>query len=444
MEVFVRRSQARQRQITIGKSRPEYKLYSSAVPFHRRTEHMPQTPDPHARISKRAFDRELACWRRGLHVWSGHVEGGHSHSPKRSGGRDAGEQPSDERPKWADMCPNKDWSHAGTESTRADSEASSPARLQAEAKAAAEAKLWNVKLNLFEHLSPPLPAQAVLPMGASAAAMPQMLPAMPPTAPWEFPAALNAAPMGGLPMVQFPPADQPCAYTMACGWGEPMPPWASGQSMPQSQPAMTLGQQALMQPTEAMAGTTEVQMGQPLMWQQPSAAQRPSPGTPRSSRAKAEEAPCTPLMGRGGCPAASPASPSPCLRTPSPSPAHTHYNMAHFKASQQLACAQAPADADPWASATLMVATRSYFAESDGYLSVAVGSPVRAMLENPHCGDGKCAWPTYVYSSQGNSMGWVPQQILWRCYVDDAGRRWASDDATGTWCWVDEMDMNNH
>merc|ERR1719502_2573080 len=67
-EVFMRRAQARQRQITIGKSRPEYKLYSSAVPYHRRSEHMPQTPDPQARISKRAFDRELASWRRGLHV----------------------------------------------------------------------------------------------------------------------------------------------------------------------------------------------------------------------------------------------------------------------------------------------------------------------------------------------------------------------------------------
>merc|ERR1719408_453295 len=69
-EVFARRAQARQRQITIGKSRPEYKLYASAVPYHRRSEQMPQTPDPYARISKRAFDRELACWRRGLHVCS--------------------------------------------------------------------------------------------------------------------------------------------------------------------------------------------------------------------------------------------------------------------------------------------------------------------------------------------------------------------------------------
>merc|ERR1719335_1501958 len=31
---------------------------------------MPHTPDPYSRISKRAFDRELASWRRGLHVCS--------------------------------------------------------------------------------------------------------------------------------------------------------------------------------------------------------------------------------------------------------------------------------------------------------------------------------------------------------------------------------------
>merc|ERR1719321_2103923 len=88
-EVFARRAVARQRQITIGKSRPEYKLYANAVPYHRRTEHMPQTPDPHARISKRAFDRELACWRRGLHVTGAQLEASNGASPKakeRSGG----------------------------------------------------------------------------------------------------------------------------------------------------------------------------------------------------------------------------------------------------------------------------------------------------------------------------------------------------------------------
>lgn len=459
MEVFVRRSQARQRQITIGKSRPEYKLYANAVPFHRRTEHMPQTPDPHARISKRAFDRELACWRRGLHVWSGHVEGvSAGHSPKRHGG--AGDQPNDEK-RWADV---KDWSPAGTESTRADSEASSPHRLHCQTPGQAGADYRNVKLNLFQHLSLPEPTQNQSANGGnSVPAAPQMLPAMPTIAPWDFPSALNAAPMGALPMMQFAPVDQqqPCSYTVACNWGEPMAPWTSGQSMPQSQPAMTLGQPPanLMQPAEAMAAANEVQLGQALMWQ-PSGPQKTSPGTPRSSQnqAKVEDAPCTPLMTRGSCPVVSPGLTSPWLRTPSPD--HAHYNMAQFKAQQQQQqqqqlqqqqqqqqqiCAQGPgpADVDPWATATLMVATRNYFAESEGYLSVAIGSPVRAMLENPHCGDGKCAWPTYVYCSQGNSMGWVPQQILWRCYVDDAGRRWASDDATCSWCWVDEMEMNS-
>jgi len=461
-DVYVRRSQARQRQITIGKSRPEYKLYANTVPFHRRTdtEHMPQTPDPHARISKRAFDRELACWRRGLHVWSGHVEGVRSmdgHSPKRTGGHRDGA--SDERPKWADFCPSKDWSPAGTESTRADSEAStSPARPHCQtpgAQAAADAKLWNVKLNLFEHLSPPVLPQVTAPTSsASVAAMPQMLPAMAATAPWEFPTALNAAPMGGLPLVQFGGAEQqqqqPCAYTMGCGWGEPLP-WTQ-PAMQQSQPAMTMTfeqQPALqMQPIESMA-VAETQIAQSLMWQS-SAPQQPLPGTPRASKNQAEEAPRTPLITtRVGFSATSPAVTSPWLRTPSPD------HMRHYMSAQQhQICAPQSAipeqqvaipeqQADPWAGTTLMVATRSYFAESDGYLSVGVGSPVRAMIETPHCGDAKCSWPMYVYCSQGNSMGWVPLQILWRCYVDDAGRRWASDDATGTWCWVDEMEMSN-
>merc|ERR1719162_976672 len=220
--------------------------------------------------------------------------------------------------------------------------------------------------------------------------MPQMLPAMPMTSPWEFPAALNAAPMAGLPMVQFTPADQqPCAYTMACGWGEPMqmlqepiPPWASAQSMPLSQPAIPQ-MPALMQPTDSMVGTAEVQMGQSLMWQPSvpsvpeSFPQRPLPGTPRSSQHKLED-PCTPLMPSRAGTATSPVMPSPSwLRTPSPD--HAHYNIAHFRPADAQ---QAPAEVDPWNAATLMVAQQSYFAESDGYLSVAVGSPVRAMLEN--------------------------------------------------------------
>jgi len=342
-----------------------------------------------------------------------------------------------------------------------------------------------VKLNLFEHLSPPVPVQATT-AGTSTAAMPQMLPAVPATAAWEFPAAFNNMSMAGMPMMQLSLADQqqqPCDYTMPCGWGEPLPPWAH-----QSQPAMTLAQEAapLMQLSDSMAGA-EMHMNQALMWQS-SGPQQALPGTPRTLKAsvsnnQAEDAPSTPLMQSRGFSATSPSAVSPWLRTPSPEQAR--YKMAQFNASQQANQAMqmqmpihhevpsmqiqqevpimqmlqdgpsmqiqqevsspAEAETDPWATATLMVATRSYFAEGEGYLSVAVASPVRAMLENPHCADGKCAWPSYVYCLQGQSMGWVPQQILWRCYVDDAGRRWASDGGhpVGSWCWVDEMDMNN-
>lgn len=220
-------------------------------------------------------------------------------------------------------------------------------------------------------------------------------------------------------------------------------PWTQGHQMAaQSQPAVALGQQAVpqMQPIDSSVRTHEAQMPQQLMWH-PLGAQRPAPGTPRATKSQSEETPSTPLN-RVMRSLSSPAGTSPktpWLRTPSPD--HGHYNMNHFKASQQPQVPTA-ADADPWAGSTLMVITQNYFAESEGYLTVTIGTQVRAMIDNPHCGDTKCAWPTYVYCSQGAVTGWVPQQILWRCYVDDTGRRWACDDATGTWCWVDEMEKN--
>merc|ERR1719331_1748338 len=129
---------------------------------------------------------------------------------QRSGGRDEDDTPSGGQ-RWADFCPTKDWSPAGTDSTRADSEASSPTRSQGQTpsqQAAAHANLCNVKLNLFEHLSPPMPTTGAAPTTP-------MLPAVPATAPWEFP-----APMSAMPVIQFTAdqqAQQPCAYTMACG-----------------------------------------------------------------------------------------------------------------------------------------------------------------------------------------------------------------------------------
>lgn len=66
-ECWPRRAVARLRQIKIGKSRPEYQWYDRAIPVPQRLPHHPATPDPHARISKRSFDRQLSQWRRSLH-----------------------------------------------------------------------------------------------------------------------------------------------------------------------------------------------------------------------------------------------------------------------------------------------------------------------------------------------------------------------------------------
>lgn len=486
-EVFARRALARQRQITIGKSRPEYKLYASSIPYHRRNEHMPHTPDPHARISKRAFDRELACWRRGLHVCSAQLENSNAAHKVRSGdappeqvAEKAGLEENSTRLSWADWSPAKDsgWSPAGTESTRADSEASSPPnRTQYRPQGSLApncGKHSNVKLKLFDHLSAPLPTQSVLHPASTAGSAPAVPSVLCPTVvqaiptpcsngAWEmYPAGLNTGSVVGMmpgagtapaPMVQFAAVEQPqCGgYNMPYAWGGEMSPWTAGQqSVPQAQPVdawqqSPTGQHAIPQVQSiASVSSPELQMQQQPqqqqpMWHQPSVSQRAAPGTPRASKNQVEETPSTPLH-RVVRSAASPAMPSPyhaMLRTPSPD--HAHYNMTHFKASQQP---RAPniTDADPWASTTLMVITQNYYAEAEGYLSVSVGSEARAMIDNPHCGSAKSAWPTYVYCQQGSSMGWVPKQILWKCYVDGTGRRWACDDATGTWCWVDEMD----
>mmetsp|Transcript_20387 Transcript_20387/g.37093 ORF Transcript_20387/g.37093 Transcript_20387/m.37093 type:complete len:641 (+) Transcript_20387:58-1980(+) len=66
-ETWARRAAARQRQIDIGKARPEYQRYEQLVPLAARKPGMPKTPDPYEHISKRAFDRQLSLWRRRLH-----------------------------------------------------------------------------------------------------------------------------------------------------------------------------------------------------------------------------------------------------------------------------------------------------------------------------------------------------------------------------------------
>lgn len=64
-----RREAARQRQIMIGKARPEYRRYITEVPPDCRSSSQPNTPDPRARVSKRQFDRALGEWRRKLHEY---------------------------------------------------------------------------------------------------------------------------------------------------------------------------------------------------------------------------------------------------------------------------------------------------------------------------------------------------------------------------------------
>merc|ERR1719401_2074608 len=66
---WTRREQARQRQIAIGKARPEYRRYIQEVPREVREASHPGTPDPRARISKRQFDRTLSAWRCRLHEY---------------------------------------------------------------------------------------------------------------------------------------------------------------------------------------------------------------------------------------------------------------------------------------------------------------------------------------------------------------------------------------
>eukprot|EP00929_Paragymnodinium_shiwhaense_P018860 TRINITY_DN13047_c0_g1_i1.p1 TRINITY_DN13047_c0_g1~~TRINITY_DN13047_c0_g1_i1.p1 ORF type:complete len:517 (-),score=165.35 TRINITY_DN13047_c0_g1_i1:326-1876(-) len=59
----------RQKQIDIGKARPEYKRYLQRVPKAQRGRNDAHTPEPTARMSKRQFDRELGEWRRALHEY---------------------------------------------------------------------------------------------------------------------------------------------------------------------------------------------------------------------------------------------------------------------------------------------------------------------------------------------------------------------------------------
>lgn len=346
------------------------------------------------------------------------------------------------------MSPTKDWSPA-TESTRADSEVSSPFNCQTFGDQAADSRPWNennVKLNLFEHLSPPVQNQATMPAASPGnnVAVQQMMPAVQAPGAWEmYPVGMNAGAAPSTAMFQYATVDQQqCPYSISYSWGEPIPPWASSQQTG-TQTAMLQQQLApQMQPADSSVGLSEPQVSQQLTWHSLETPQLQMPGTPRASKCQLEDTPSTPLN-KVVKSVSSPALPSPWIGQRTPSPTPCLYNANHFHA----AVAQQPqvpvlAEADPWAVSTLMVVAQSYQGEAKDYLSVSAGSQVRAMIDTPHCGDSTCAWPTYVFCSHGTATGWVPQQLLWRCFVDENGRRWACDDSTGNWCWVDEMEKS--
>mmetsp|Transcript_3509 Transcript_3509/g.10244 ORF Transcript_3509/g.10244 Transcript_3509/m.10244 type:complete len:347 (+) Transcript_3509:62-1102(+) len=92
--ISTRRAAARQRQIDIGKGRPEYNLYVQCVPPGRRRDDDPVTPDPYAPVSKRQFDRQLSTWRRQLHEYdcpaAADVWPGVGHAQSRASGAASG------------------------------------------------------------------------------------------------------------------------------------------------------------------------------------------------------------------------------------------------------------------------------------------------------------------------------------------------------------------
>mmetsp|Transcript_41111 Transcript_41111/g.108827 ORF Transcript_41111/g.108827 Transcript_41111/m.108827 type:complete len:404 (-) Transcript_41111:250-1461(-) len=71
---WARREAARNRQVMIGKARPEYRRYIAEVPIEQRRPSQPRTPDPRDRVSKRQFDHALGEWRRRLHEYDGSAE----------------------------------------------------------------------------------------------------------------------------------------------------------------------------------------------------------------------------------------------------------------------------------------------------------------------------------------------------------------------------------
>jgi hypothetical protein len=484
-ETLARRAMARHRQIIIGKSRPEYKLYVSEIPPSKRTRQMPCTPDAHARISKRAFDRELACWRRGLHILAAQIE---ALPPDRYPVEAfAGIDEAVEMPCFPDLKSKiEDWSPASacTESTRADTEVdlSSPDRLCVpSAESVEDRQLWNVKLNLFEHLPPQQAQPAAYGVGVApaAAAMQQVFKPMPAlVGSWDPRAAgINVATMSGVmpgtavlsestmctpmappPVPVFSGTQQQSTYccgAQAAPWLEVPMPWSSQHTM-SAHCGMTE-----QNPGNAGSGSPSA-MGQQQValhsvghesapMHNGCSSARQIPSSPKPSKHNFDDAPSTPLS-RMMKTIASPAIRGGWLRTPSPDrfSSLAHYaaaaqtSLAHFAAETAPSSSVRPEEFIPCPQWSLMVAVQAYCAEADGYLSVAAGSQVRALTDSVASADPQSAWPSSVYCCQGEASGWVPQALLWRCYSDRAGRLWAYDEATSSWLWVDELIQASH
>jgi hypothetical protein len=88
-----------------------------------------------------------------------------------------------------------------------------------------------------------------------------------------------------------------------------------------------------------------------------------------------------------------------------------------------------------------MMAVNTDNAEAVGYLSGDRGDRIQA-LSDAVDGDAGCTWPSYVFCQTTNaeaSQGWLPKQVLWELYYDEAGREWITDEVLGEWRWVDEL-----
>jgi len=270
----MRRAAARQRQIDIGKARLEYRSYVETIPRSTRAASHPITPNPNARISKRAFDRQLSQWRRRLHDFDTHTSCNTAPDEAPAcDGDDARKGSTPGRQLVATECSPGGGPLAcsgldpitmaalspGTVSTRADSEELSPLRPVASRARGSAAVSVDKELHLAEMLQPPVSSactsrggsirMAISPTGSSVSAAPpsssvSMAAMLPPQMMRAVPAPVTVSPPPwqcsmGLPasrqMVHIspgtyvwatPPVSQAAAMqpaTLSCCWTQAAP-----------------------------------------------------------------------------------------------------------------------------------------------------------------------------------------------------------------------------